>query len=131
MAASQVPELGRIMAFRNILIHGYATVDDALVWQLLVDKLPGLRQALNKLLDHSKRITASSSKFCRLLDGVVINDTNLFNTQPLPPLPRQARRTNNRMKDSAGKYRGVTDLPPSHSVPMSARSLQILFEWLP
>ncbi|MGQ0773915.1 MAG: HepT-like ribonuclease domain-containing protein [Pseudonocardiales bacterium] len=40
------------MAFRNILIHGYAAVDDALVWQVLVDKLPGLRQALSELLDH-------------------------------------------------------------------------------
>ena len=50
--ASRIPELRRIVAFRNILIHGYATVDDALVWQALVDKLPGLREALNKQLDH-------------------------------------------------------------------------------
>ncbi len=42
----------RSRAFRNILIHGYATVDDALVWQVLVDKLPGLQQALTALLDH-------------------------------------------------------------------------------
>ena len=49
--ASRIPELRRIVAFRNILIHGYATVDDALVWQALVDKLPGLQEALNKL-DH-------------------------------------------------------------------------------
>src|SRR6266508_21811 len=40
--ASAIPELPRIVAFRNILIHGYATVDDALVWQVLVDKLPAL-----------------------------------------------------------------------------------------
>lgn len=52
VAASHIPELPRIVAFRNILIHGYATVDDALVWQVLADKLPGLRQALNALLDH-------------------------------------------------------------------------------
>lgn len=51
-AAARIPELGRIVAFRNILIHGYAAVDDALVWQVLVDKLPGLRQALHELLDH-------------------------------------------------------------------------------
>lgn len=51
-AASQVPELGRIVAFRNILIHGYAIVDDALVWQVVVDKLPGLRQAITALLDR-------------------------------------------------------------------------------
>ena len=52
-AASRVPELARIGAFRNILIHGYATVDDALVWQVLVDKVPSLRQALTELLDHA------------------------------------------------------------------------------
>ncbi|MGH3621014.1 MAG: HepT-like ribonuclease domain-containing protein, partial [Sciscionella sp.] len=37
-AAAHIPELPRIVAFRNILIHGYTTVDDALVWQVLVDK---------------------------------------------------------------------------------------------
>lgn len=41
------------MAFRNILIHGYAIVDDALVWQLLTDKLPTLRNALQALLDDA------------------------------------------------------------------------------
>jgi uncharacterized protein with HEPN domain len=51
-AASRIPELRRIVAFRNILIHGYATVDDALVWQVLVDKLPGLQHALHELLDQ-------------------------------------------------------------------------------
>ena len=48
--AEQVPELPRIVAFRNILIHGYAMVDDALVWQVLTDKRPVLDQALRKLL---------------------------------------------------------------------------------
>lgn len=51
-AASRIPELRRIVSFRNILIHGYAMVDDALVWQVLVDKLPDLQQALSELLDH-------------------------------------------------------------------------------
>ncbi|MGB5562038.1 MAG: HepT-like ribonuclease domain-containing protein, partial [Sedimenticolaceae bacterium] len=30
--AEKIPELPRIVAFRNILIHGYASVDDRLVW---------------------------------------------------------------------------------------------------
>ncbi|MCR3746281.1 Protein of unknown function DUF86 [Lentzea californiensis] len=38
------------MAFRNILIHGYASVDDALVWQVLTDKLPQLEERLHQLL---------------------------------------------------------------------------------
>ncbi len=48
--ATKVPDLPRIVAFRNILIHGYATVDDALVWQLLVEKVPELQRTLQRLL---------------------------------------------------------------------------------
>ncbi|GAA4834990.1 HepT-like ribonuclease domain-containing protein [Saccharopolyspora rosea] len=48
--AAQVPDLARIVAFRNILIHGYATVDDALVWQVLTERLPGLADVLRTLL---------------------------------------------------------------------------------
>jgi uncharacterized protein with HEPN domain len=50
-AAAQIPELRRIVAFRNILIHGYATVDDELVWQALTDKLPGLAKVVRHLLE--------------------------------------------------------------------------------
>lgn len=32
--AGQIPDLPRIVAFRNVLIHGYASVDDLLVWQV-------------------------------------------------------------------------------------------------
>ncbi|WP_442930720.1 HepT-like ribonuclease domain-containing protein [Mycolicibacterium sp. 050232] len=48
--SAQIPELSRIVAFRNILIHGYADVDDALVWQVIVDKLPELENVLRDLL---------------------------------------------------------------------------------
>jgi uncharacterized protein with HEPN domain len=51
--ASQIPELPRIVAFRNILIHGYTTVDDALVWQVVTDKLPDLQQTLDRLLNQT------------------------------------------------------------------------------
>lgn len=43
---STIPDLPRIVAFRNILVHGYASVDNALVWQLLTDRLPALAAAL-------------------------------------------------------------------------------------
>jgi len=52
--AASIPDLPRIVAFRNILIHGYATVDDALVWQLLVEKLPALQEVLRRLLDSKE-----------------------------------------------------------------------------
>jgi uncharacterized protein with HEPN domain len=48
--AAAIPELPRIIAFRNILIHGYATVDDALVWQVLQEKLPDLERAVRRML---------------------------------------------------------------------------------
>lgn len=49
--ASAIPDLPRIVAFRNILIHGYATVDDALVWQVLDERLPQLQRVIRQLLD--------------------------------------------------------------------------------
>lgn len=48
--AAQIPDLRRIVAFRNILIHGYASVDDALVWQVLTEKRPALERTLRELL---------------------------------------------------------------------------------
>jgi len=48
--AAQIPDLPRIVSFRNVLIHGYATVDDKLVWGVVEGKLPGLRISLNRLL---------------------------------------------------------------------------------
>lgn len=48
--ASQVPDLARIVAFRNVLIHGYATVDDRLVWGVVEDGLPTLLTTLTLLL---------------------------------------------------------------------------------
>ncbi|MBP2453788.1 HepT-like ribonuclease domain-containing protein [Mycolicibacterium lutetiense] len=48
--SARIPDLARIVAFRNILIHGYADVDDALVWQVITDKLPELENVLDELL---------------------------------------------------------------------------------
>ena len=44
----------RIIAFRNVLIHGYATVNDQLVWGILVSDLPRLLSMLDGLLDASR-----------------------------------------------------------------------------
>jgi uncharacterized protein with HEPN domain len=36
--------------FRNVLIHGYAAVNDARVWQITETSLPNLRAAVSALL---------------------------------------------------------------------------------
>lgn len=48
--AERVPDHRRIIAFRNILVHGYAVVDRARVWHVVEEDLPGLRAVLNELL---------------------------------------------------------------------------------
>jgi len=49
--AAEIPDLRRIVGFRNILIHGYATVDNTIVWRALTERLPALRGALRTIRD--------------------------------------------------------------------------------
>lgn len=49
--ASRIEDLPRIVAFRNVLIHGYATIDDAIVWQVATDRIRGLIEVLADLLE--------------------------------------------------------------------------------
>jgi uncharacterized protein with HEPN domain len=48
--AAAVPDIARIIAFPNVLIHGYATVDDGLVWGVAERDLPELLRTLARLL---------------------------------------------------------------------------------
>jgi len=48
--AAAIPELPRVIAFRNILVHRYANVDNRLVWGVLETDLPSLGGTLNRLL---------------------------------------------------------------------------------
>ena len=52
--ARLIPELGSVVAFRNILVHGYADVDDAAVWRIVSEDLPELESRLDALLDTEK-----------------------------------------------------------------------------
>jgi uncharacterized protein with HEPN domain len=49
--ARRVPDCRDIIAFRNLLIHGYAVVDHDEVWDAVQASLPGLRDAVAALLD--------------------------------------------------------------------------------
>lgn len=51
--ADQVPELRRIVGLRNRLIHGYDAVDDAIVWDIVTNKLPRLQARVEELLAES------------------------------------------------------------------------------
>lgn len=43
----------RIIAFRNRLIHGYASVVDEVVWGVLETNVPALRRDVGRLLEES------------------------------------------------------------------------------
>ena len=54
--AARIPDLSRAVAFRNLLIHGYATVDDATVWRPVTEDFSVLAShiaALQQELDHA------------------------------------------------------------------------------
>lgn len=48
--ASRISEHRRIIAFRNILIHGYAELDHRLVWDVATTKVPTLNAEATALL---------------------------------------------------------------------------------
>lgn len=52
--AARIPDLAQIVAFRNQLIHGYATVNVTTVWNIAQNALPSLLQAVQALLDELK-----------------------------------------------------------------------------
>lgn len=52
-AAAQIPDLRDIIAFRNILVHGYAAIDNERVWGIIAKDLPRLQAALEGLLGSS------------------------------------------------------------------------------
>ncbi|MCA0214481.1 MAG: DUF86 domain-containing protein [Proteobacteria bacterium] len=52
--ANRIPDLPQIVAFRNQLIHGYATVSTSTVWNITQNALPLLIDAVQVLLDELK-----------------------------------------------------------------------------
>ena len=52
--AEKISEYRRIIAFRNILIHGYAEVDHRIVWEVATLKIPTLAAQVRALLDAAE-----------------------------------------------------------------------------
>jgi uncharacterized protein with HEPN domain len=50
--AQRVPDMRDIIAFRNILTHGYAAVEHDQVWRIIQTSLPDLRASVAALLDE-------------------------------------------------------------------------------
>jgi uncharacterized protein with HEPN domain len=44
--AAAIPDYAKIIGFRNVLIRGYATVDDRIVWGVIENHLAPLRAAV-------------------------------------------------------------------------------------
>jgi uncharacterized protein with HEPN domain len=51
----QISDASRIIAFRNRLVHGYASVADDVVWAIVQDELPRLGAEVEALLQESKK----------------------------------------------------------------------------
>ncbi|MDD9893855.1 MAG: DUF86 domain-containing protein [Gammaproteobacteria bacterium] len=47
--AEKVPDLPNIVGFRNVLIHGYASIDDSEVWRVAQESLQPLVNVLQAL----------------------------------------------------------------------------------
>ena len=50
--AGRVPDYRRMIAFRNVLIHGYAIIDDAEVWRIATMALPRVREVVAAVLEE-------------------------------------------------------------------------------
>ena len=50
--ALRLPERSQAIAFRNILIRGYDSIDDGIVWRTIHESLPALRARVAALLDE-------------------------------------------------------------------------------
>ena len=49
---NQIPDIARIIGLRNILAHGYAVVDDAVVWSAAPQRVPDLLAVVSRLLSE-------------------------------------------------------------------------------
>lgn len=48
--AEKISRVRRIVSFRNMLVHGYDSVDDTVVWDIIQDYLPTLLAEVRQIL---------------------------------------------------------------------------------
>jgi uncharacterized protein with HEPN domain len=48
--AGRISDFRRIIEFRNVLVHGYDSADDDIVWQAVTEKVPILQRETEHLL---------------------------------------------------------------------------------
>jgi uncharacterized protein with HEPN domain len=53
--AARLSESRNIIAFRNILVHAYAQIDDRIVWGIVESRLPVLIREVSMLMDEADR----------------------------------------------------------------------------
>ena len=53
--AAKITDFQRIIAFRNVLIHGYSLVKHELVWSVVENQLPNLIKEVAALLEVARR----------------------------------------------------------------------------
>jgi len=51
-AVDRISDSQQVIALRNRLIHGYSTVSDSLIWEVLENDIPVLLQEAQMLLDE-------------------------------------------------------------------------------
>ena len=50
--AARVPRQRQLIGFRNVLVHGYAGLNNAEIWRTLHENLPELQSAVSALLEE-------------------------------------------------------------------------------
>lgn len=48
--AARIPDIARVVGFRNVLAHGYDVVDDEVVWKAITGDIPQLAATVESLL---------------------------------------------------------------------------------
>ncbi len=53
--ATVIPNLHQVIDFRNQITHGYDTIEDRVVWDIIHDRIPPLVETLGKLLEDKPK----------------------------------------------------------------------------